>query len=107
MSNDDKSSNNVELESEGRRKFFGKTALLGAGVVAAPMTAAMFASTARANAAEYAKWRKLYHIRILKWINIICLHNKPEFVFFCNFAIKIYDPLGSVNKTMFPPSKII
>ena len=34
MSNDDKSSNNVELENLGRRKFFGKTALLGAGAVA-------------------------------------------------------------------------
>jgi len=55
MSNDDKSSNNVELEDEGRRKFFGKTALLGAGAAAAPMTAAMFASTAKANAEEYSK----------------------------------------------------
>jgi nitrous-oxide reductase len=52
MSNDDKSSNNVELENEGRRKFFGKTALLGAGAVAAPMTAAMFSSMAQARAKE-------------------------------------------------------
>ena len=52
MSNDDNGSNNVELENEGRRKFFGKTALLGAGAVAAPMTAAMFASMAKANASE-------------------------------------------------------
>ncbi|MEW6990336.1 TAT-dependent nitrous-oxide reductase [Colwelliaceae bacterium 6441] len=48
MSNDDKSSNNVELENEDRRKFFGKTALIGAGAVAAPMTAAMFSSMAQA-----------------------------------------------------------
>ncbi|MBA6338762.1 MULTISPECIES: TAT-dependent nitrous-oxide reductase [unclassified Colwellia] len=52
MSNDDKSSNNVELENEGRRKFFGKTAILGAGVVAAPMTAAMFSSMAQARAKD-------------------------------------------------------
>jgi nitrous-oxide reductase len=45
-------SNEVKLEDEGRRKFFGKTALLGAGAVAAPMTAAMFASTAKARASE-------------------------------------------------------
>ena len=61
MSNDDNGSNNVELENESRRKFFGKTALLGAGAVAAPMTAAMFASTARANAAEYAKNEAFVH----------------------------------------------
>jgi nitrous-oxide reductase len=42
------------IESQERRKFFGKTALLGAGAVAAPMTAAMFAATAKANAEEYA-----------------------------------------------------
>ena len=54
MSNDDKSANNVELENEGRRKFFGKTALIGAGAVAAPMTAAMFTSMAQAQAAEAA-----------------------------------------------------
>jgi len=54
MSNDDKSSNNVELDNEDRRKFFGKTALLGAGVVAAPMTAAMFTSMAQAKASEAA-----------------------------------------------------
>jgi len=52
MSNDKNSSNNVELENEDRRKFFGKTALLGAGAVAAPMTAAMFSSMAKAKAAE-------------------------------------------------------
>jgi nitrous-oxide reductase len=54
MSNDDKSANNVELENEGRRKFFGKTALIGAGAVAAPMTAAMFTSMAQAQAVEAA-----------------------------------------------------
>jgi len=52
MSNEDKSANNVELENEDRRKFFGKTALIGAGAVAAPMTAAMFASTAKARIAD-------------------------------------------------------
>jgi nitrous-oxide reductase len=45
-------SNEVALESEERRKFFGKSALLGAGVVAAPMTAAMFTSMAQARASE-------------------------------------------------------
>lgn len=40
------------IESPERRKFFGKTALLGAGAVAAPMTAAMFSSMAKAKAAE-------------------------------------------------------
>ncbi len=44
--------NSSELENADRRDFFGKTALLGAGAVAAPMTAAMFASMAQANAAE-------------------------------------------------------
>ena len=52
MSKEENSSNEVTLENEGRRKFFGKTALFGAGAVAAPMTAAMFASTAKAKAAE-------------------------------------------------------
>ncbi len=58
MSNEDlnvnKDSNEQVLENEGRRKFFGKTALIGAGAVAAPMSAAMFASMAQANAAEAA-----------------------------------------------------
>ncbi|WNC69107.1 TAT-dependent nitrous-oxide reductase [Thalassotalea nanhaiensis] len=52
MSNEDKRSNELELENKERRKFFGKTALLGAGAIAAPMTATMFASMAKANAAE-------------------------------------------------------
>ena len=42
------------MESESRRKFFGKTALIGAGAVAAPMTAAMFTSMAQARASEAA-----------------------------------------------------
>ena len=54
MSNEDKNSNELKLENESRRKFFGKTALVGAGAVAAPMSAAMFASMAKANAAEAA-----------------------------------------------------
>jgi len=48
----DNDSNEVKLEDEGRRKFFGKTALIGAGAIAAPMTAAMFATTAKARAKE-------------------------------------------------------
>ncbi|MGL1957019.1 MAG: TAT-dependent nitrous-oxide reductase [Colwellia sp.] len=54
MNKEEKSVNELALEDEGRRKFFGKTALIGAGVVAAPMTAAMFASTAKANAQKAA-----------------------------------------------------
>jgi nitrous-oxide reductase len=54
MSNEEQKNNEVALESADRRKFFGTTALIGAGAVAAPMTAAMFASTAQANAKEYA-----------------------------------------------------
>jgi nitrous-oxide reductase len=54
MINDDNNTNELQLENESRRKFFGKTALVGAGAVAAPMTAAMFASTAQANAKAYA-----------------------------------------------------
>jgi len=49
-----KNSEELGLDNEERRKFFGKSALLGAGAVAAPMTAAMFAATAKANAAEAA-----------------------------------------------------
>ncbi|MEI6894215.1 MAG: TAT-dependent nitrous-oxide reductase [Colwellia sp.] len=48
----DNDSKDVKLTNESRRKFFGKTALIGAGAVAAPMTAALFASTAKARAAE-------------------------------------------------------
>ena len=47
-------SKDSSLESQERRKFFGKTALLGAGAVAAPMTAGMFASMAKAKASEVA-----------------------------------------------------
>lgn len=54
MSNEDQKNNEVSIENADRRKFFGKTALIGAGVVAAPMTAAMFASTAKAKASESA-----------------------------------------------------
>ena len=57
MSNDkinknEPSSEQLGLENEERRKFFGKTALLGAGAVAAPMSAAMFSSMAKANREE-------------------------------------------------------
>lgn len=52
MSEEQKKEDNAGLESAERRKFFGTTALLGAGAVAAPMTAAMFASMAKAQAAE-------------------------------------------------------
>ena len=54
MSKEDLPVNETQVENEDRRKFFGKTALLGAGAVAAPMTAAMFASMAKAQAAEAA-----------------------------------------------------
>ena len=54
MSIEENNSNELELENESRRKFFGKTALIGAGAVAAPMTAAMFASQASANAKNAA-----------------------------------------------------
>lgn len=54
MSNEIEKSNEVEIESKSRRKFFGKSALIGAGAVAAPMTAAMFASQAQANAKKAA-----------------------------------------------------
>lgn len=43
---------NDALPNAERRKFFGKTAAIGVGVAAAPMTAAMFASMAKAQAAE-------------------------------------------------------
>ncbi|MCK6265428.1 nitrous-oxide reductase [Vibrio sp. ZSDE26] len=51
---DDKSkldNDNTPVNSE-RRKFFGKSAAIGLGVAAAPMTAAMFASMAKAQAEE-------------------------------------------------------
>ena len=48
----DNDPNNVKLEDESRRKFFGKTALIGAGAIAVPMTAAMFAATAKAQITE-------------------------------------------------------
>ena len=54
MSNEEQKNNEVALENADRRKFFGKTALIGAGAVAAPMTAAMFASTAQAQRKELA-----------------------------------------------------
>ncbi|MFT7559737.1 MAG: nitrous-oxide reductase [Flavobacteriales bacterium] len=50
--NDDKTKE--AIENKDRRKLFTKTALLGAGAVAVPMTAAMFASTAQANAKKAA-----------------------------------------------------
>lgn len=44
------------LQNEERRRFFGKTALLGAATVAAPtMTATMFSSMAKAKASEAAQ----------------------------------------------------
>ena len=54
MSIEKQENNEVEIENADRRKFFGKTALIGAGAVAAPMTAAMFASTAKANVKKAA-----------------------------------------------------
>lgn len=48
----DENKNLNTVENEERRKFFGKSALLGAGAVVAPMTAAMFASEAKARSNE-------------------------------------------------------
>ncbi|WP_133406017.1 TAT-dependent nitrous-oxide reductase [Parashewanella tropica] len=57
--------NKTELPSEvqdaGRRRFMGASALLGAGAVAAPMSAAMFASMAKAQAAEAGKNSPFVH----------------------------------------------
>ncbi|QBY03183.1 nitrous-oxide reductase [Thalassotalea sp. HSM 43] len=52
MSNNEKDLKSDAIESKDRRKFFGKTAAIGAGALAAPMTAAMFANMATAQAAE-------------------------------------------------------
>lgn len=52
MSDKEQNDNENSIENADRRKFFGKTALIGAGAVAAPMTAAMFVATAKAKAAE-------------------------------------------------------
>ncbi|WP_428774543.1 TAT-dependent nitrous-oxide reductase [Vibrio sp.] len=52
MSEDKKIIDQDMPENTERRKFFGKSAALGLGVAAAPMTAAMFASMAKAQAAE-------------------------------------------------------
>jgi len=54
MSNEEQKNNEASIANADRRKFFGKTALIGAGVVVAPMTAAMFASTAQAQRKEIA-----------------------------------------------------
>ena len=54
MNNDEDNVKSNDIDNLDRRKFFGKTALVGAGAVAAPMTAAMFASMAKANASEAA-----------------------------------------------------
>ena len=66
MSNNENSvhNNNVneeQLENSDRRKFFGKTALVAAGAVAAPMTATMFASMAKAQASEISKNSPFVH----------------------------------------------
>lgn len=47
----DQDNENSPVNNE-RRKFFGKSAAIGLGVAAAPMTAAMFASMAKAQAEE-------------------------------------------------------
>jgi nitrous-oxide reductase len=54
MNNEDNKINEASLDNADRRKFFGKTAAIGAGIVAAPMTAAMFTSMAQAKATEAA-----------------------------------------------------
>ena len=56
----DNKNNNMEvseettLENADRRSLFSKTAMLGAGAVLAPMSAAMFSSMAQAKRVEYA-----------------------------------------------------
>ncbi|RYV02438.1 nitrous-oxide reductase [Shewanella sp. OPT22] len=50
-----------EVQNVDRRRFMGKSALLGAGAVAAPMTAAMFASMAKAQASEAGKNSPFVH----------------------------------------------
>ncbi|MFT7422010.1 MAG: nitrous-oxide reductase, partial [Psychromonas sp.] len=44
--------NDEKLENSDRRKFFGKSAALGVAAAAVPMSAAMFSSMAKAQAAE-------------------------------------------------------
>lgn len=57
---DNKNNDNIEvseettLENADRRSLFSKTAMLGAGAVLAPMSAAMFSSMAQAKRVEYA-----------------------------------------------------
>ncbi|MEI6894463.1 MAG: TAT-dependent nitrous-oxide reductase [Colwellia sp.] len=50
-----------ELENEGRRTFFGKSAAVGVAAVAAPMTAAMFATMATAQASEVSENKAFVH----------------------------------------------
>ncbi|WP_372870374.1 TAT-dependent nitrous-oxide reductase [Shewanella sp.] len=57
----DKQLSDMGLENAERRRFMGKTALLGAGAVAAPMSAAMFASMAKAKAAEASENSPFVH----------------------------------------------
>ncbi|WP_232772404.1 TAT-dependent nitrous-oxide reductase [Psychromonas sp. Urea-02u-13] len=50
-----------ELENADRRKFFGKSAAIGVAAAAVPMTAAMFATMAKAQASEIAENKAFVH----------------------------------------------
>lgn len=50
-----------ELENISRRQFFGKSAALGVAAAAVPMSAAMFATMAKAQAAEISENKSVVH----------------------------------------------
>jgi nitrous-oxide reductase len=50
-----------ELENADRRKFFGKSAAIGVAAAAVPMTAAMFATMAKAQATEISENKSFVH----------------------------------------------
>lgn len=50
-----------ELENEDRRKFFGKSAAIGVAAAVVPMSAAMFATMAKAQAAEISENKAFVH----------------------------------------------
>ena len=61
MDINDKTKKNEEKSGLSRRSFLGAGALAGAGAAAVPMTAAMFASTAKAQASEISKNKAFVH----------------------------------------------
>lgn len=50
-----------ELDNEDRRKFFGKSAAIGVAAAVVPMSAAMFATMAKAQAAEISENKAFVH----------------------------------------------